>query len=121
MKNFHYHMPVDLFFGEGQISQLAGQMRRFGKRVLLVYGGGSIKRNGLYQQIMEIFAEEQIEHWELAGVEPNPHLTTVVRGVELCREHNIELILAVGGGSSIDCAKVIAGSVAYDGSPWDIV
>ncbi|MBQ5683693.1 MAG: iron-containing alcohol dehydrogenase, partial [Peptococcaceae bacterium] len=121
MKNFHYHMPVDLFFGEGQISQLAGQMKRFGKRVLLVYGGGSIKRNGLYQQIMEIFAEEQIEHWELAGVEPNPHLTTVVRGVELCREHNIDLILAVGGGSSIDCAKVIAGSVAYDGSPWDIV
>lgn len=121
MKNFHYHMPVDLFFGEGQISHLAEQMSRFGNRVLLVYGGGSIKRNGLYQEIMNIFKTEGIQHWELAGVEPNPHLSTVVRGVELCREHNIELILAVGGGSSIDCAKVIAGSVAYDGSPWDIV
>ncbi len=121
MKNFHYHMPVDLFFGEGQIAQLAPQMKRFGSRVLLVYGGGSIKRNGLYQKIMDIFAEEHIQHWELAGVEPNPRLTTVVRGAELCREHNIDLILAVGGGSTIDCAKVIAGSVNYDGSPWDIV
>ncbi len=121
MKNFHYHMPVDLFFGEGQISQLAPQMKRFGSRVLLVYGGGSIKRNGLYQKIMDIFAEEQIQYWELAGVEPNPRLTTVVRGVELCREHDIDLILAVGGGSSIDCAKVIAGGVEYNGDPWDIV
>ena len=121
MKNFHYHMPVDLFFGEGQIARLAPQMKRFGSKVLLVYGGGSIKRNGLYQKIMDIFAAEHISHWELAGVEPNPRLETVVRGVELCREHGIELILAVGGGSSIDCAKVVAGSVHYEGSPWDIV
>ena len=63
MKNFHYHMPVDLFFGEGQLAQLAPQMKRFGSRVLLVYGGGSIKRNGLYQKIMDIFAEEHISHW----------------------------------------------------------
>ena len=121
MKNFHYHMPVDLFFGQGQLQQLAPQMKRFGNRVLLVYGGGSIKRNGIYQQIMDIFAQEQISFWELSGVEPNPRLETVVRGVELCREHQIELVLAVGGGSSIDCAKVVAGSVQYDGSPWDIV
>ena len=121
MKNFHYHMPVDLFFGQGQLQQLAPQMKRFGNRVLLVYGGGSIKRNGIYQQIMDIFSQEQISFWELSGVEPNPRLETVVRGVELCREHHIELVLAVGGGSSIDCAKVVAGSVHYDGSPWDIV
>lgn len=121
MQNFHYHMPVDLFFGEGQIAQLAPQMKRFGNRVLLVYGGGSIKRNGIYQKIMDIFQEEGISFWELSGVEPNPHLETVVRGVELCRANDVQLILAVGGGSSIDCAKVIAGSVHYDGSPWDIV
>lgn len=121
MKNFHYHMPVDLFFGEGQIQQLAPQMKRFGNKVLLVYGGGSIKRNGIYQQIMDIFAQEGISHWELSGVEPNPRLETVIRGVELCRAHNIDLILAVGGGSSIDCAKVVAGSAHYDGNPWDIV
>lgn len=121
MQNFHYHMPVDLFFGEGQIAQLAPQMKRFGNRVLLVYGGGSIKRNGIYQKIMDIFTEEGISFWELSGVEPNPHLETVVRGVELCRANDVQLILAVGGGSSIDCAKVIAGSVHYDGSPWDIV
>ena len=121
MKNFHYHMPVDLFFGEGQISQLASQLQRFGNRVLLVYGGGSIKRNGIYQKIMDIFAAEYISFWELSGVEPNPRLETVIRGVELCRAHHIDLILAVGGGSSIDCAKVVAGSVHYDGNPWDIV
>lgn len=121
MKNFHYHMPVDLFFGEGQISQLANQLQRFGNRVLLVYGGGSIKRNGIYQKIMDIFAAEHISFWELSGVEPNPRLETVIRGVELCRTHHIDLILAVGGGSSIDCAKVVAGSVHYDGNPWDIV
>ena len=121
MQNFHYHMPVDLFFGEGQIAQLAPQMKRFGNRVLLVYGGGSIKRNGIYQKIMDIFSEEGISFWELSGVEPNPHLETVVRGVELCRANDVQLILAVGGGSSIDCAKVIAGSVHYDGSPWDVV
>lgn len=121
MKNFHYHMPVDLFFGEGQISQLANQLQRFGNRVLLVYGGGSIKRNGIYQKIMDIFAAEHISFWELSGVEPNPRLETVIRGLELCRAHHIDLILAVGGGSSIDCAKVVAGSVHYDGNPWDIV
>ena len=121
MKNFHYHMPVDLFFGEGQISQLANQLQRFGNRVLLVYGGGSIKRNGIYQKIMDIFAAEHISFWELSGVEPNPRLETVIRGVELCRAHHIDLILAVGCGSSIDCAKVVAGSVHYDGNPWDIV
>lgn len=121
MKNFHYHMPVDLFFGEDQIEQLAPQMRRFGSRVLLVYGGGSIKSNGIYQRIMDIFVQEQTQFWELAGVEPNPRLETVERGVALCRQHDIQLILAVGGGSSIDCAKVVAGSVHYDGSPWDIV
>ena len=121
MKNFHYHMPVDLFFGEGQISQLANQLQRFGNRVLLVYGGGSIKRNGIYQKIMDIFAAEHISFWELSGVEPNPRLETVIRCVELCRAHHIDLILAVGGGSSIDCAKVVAGSVHYDGNPWDIV
>ena len=121
MKNFHYHMPVDLFFGEGQISQLANQLQRFGNRVLLVYGGGSIKRNGIYQKIMDIFAAEHISFWELSGVEPNPRLETVIRGVELCRTHQIDLILAVGGGSSIDCAKVVAGSVHYNGNPWDIV
>ena len=121
MKNFHYHMPVDLFFGEGQISQLANQLQRFGNRVLLVYGGGSIKRNGIYQKIMDIFAAEHISFWELSGVEPNPRLETVIRGVELCRAHHIDLILAVGGGSSIDCAKVVAGRVHHDGNPWDIV
>ena len=72
MKNFHYHMPVDLFFGQGQLQQLAPQMKRFGNRVLLVYGGGSIKRNGISPQMMDIFGQVQISFWELSGVEPNP-------------------------------------------------
>ena len=117
MKHFHYHMPVYLFFGEGQIAQLAPQMKRFGNRVLLVYGGGSIKRNGIYQKIMDIFAAEGISHWELSGVEPNPRLETVIRGVELCRANAVDLVLAVGGGSSIDCATLVPGSVPSDGTP----
>lgn len=121
MKNFHYHMPVDLFFGEGEIKQLGPQIKHYGTKVLLVYGGSSIKYNGIYQQIVDIFNQEDITFWELSGVEPNPRLETVIRGVALCRAHQIDLVLAVGGGSSIDCAKVVAGSVHYNGSPWDLV
>lgn len=121
MKNFQYHMPVDLFFGQGQIAVLGQQIKQYGQRVLLVYGGGSIKRSGLYDQLQDIFAQENILVTELAGVEPNPRVETVCKGVELCRRDKLEVVLAVGGGSSIDCAKVIAAAVDYPGNPWDLV
>ncbi|MFF2482565.1 iron-containing alcohol dehydrogenase [Paenibacillus sp. NPDC058071] len=121
MLPFVYHNPTKLYFGEGQLKQLTEEAVKHGKRVLLVYGGGSIKRNGLYEQVQARLAEAGSEIIELAGVEPNPRITTVRRGAELCREHSIDWVLAVGGGSTIDCAKAIAAAARYDGDFWDVV
>ncbi|MBE5962261.1 MAG: iron-containing alcohol dehydrogenase [Lachnospiraceae bacterium] len=119
MNNFRFHAYTDIFFGKGQIQNLPEILNRFGKRVLLVYGGGSIKRNGIYDQIQELLKGFEIT--ELSGVEPNPRITTVRKGVELCKEKKIDVVLPVGGGSTIDCSKVIAGGAYYDGDPWDLV
>jgi alcohol dehydrogenase YqhD (iron-dependent ADH family) len=121
MNNFNYSIPTKVFFGKGQINMLGDEIKKYGSRVLLVYGGGSIKKSGIYDKITEIFKSEDINFWELPGVEPNPRVTSVRKGVELCRENKIDLILAVGGGSSIDCAKVIAAGYYYEGDAWDIV
>lgn len=121
MNNFYYQIPTGVYFGKGQVEQLAVEIPKYGKRVLLVYGGGSIKRIGLYQAIYSIFEKSGIETIELSGIEPNPRIETVRAGVELCRQNNIEVILAVGGGSTIDCAKVISAGAKYAGDPWDIV
>lgn len=121
MDNFIYSVPTTIYFGKGQVQHVGEIVSQYGKRVLLVYGGGSIKRNGIYDDVTRIFKEAGIVYHELSGVEPNPRVTTVRRGVEICRAENIDVILPIGGGSSIDCAKVIAGSVSYEGDPWDIV
>lgn len=121
MLNFNYNIPTRVFFGEGKIDVLGKQIKKYGSRVLLVYGGGSIKKIGVYQKVVDIFKENDIPYFELSGVEPNPKLESVIEGVKICRENNIDFILAVGGGSAIDCSKIIAGSFDYDGDPWDIV
>ncbi|MED0588650.1 iron-containing alcohol dehydrogenase [Bacillus subtilis] len=120
MENFTYYNPTKLIFGKGQLEQLRKELKRYGKNVLLVYGGGSIKRNGLYDQVTSILKEEGAVVHELSGVEPNPRLATVKKGIDLCREHDIDFLLAVGGGSVIDCTKAIAAGVKYDGDAWDI-
>ncbi|MEC1548920.1 iron-containing alcohol dehydrogenase [Bacillus rugosus] len=120
MENFTYYNPTKLIFGKGQIEQLRKELKQYGKNVLLVYGGGSIKRNGLYDQVTGILKEEGAVVHELSGVEPNPRLATVEKGIALCREHDIDFLLAVGGGSVIDCTKAIAAGVKYDGDAWDI-
>ncbi|ATW23557.1 iron-containing alcohol dehydrogenase [Candidatus Formimonas warabiya] len=121
MNNFYYQIPTEVYFGKGQIGQLERELPKYGKKVLLVYGGGSIKRMGLYQTIYAIFERIGIEVIELPGVEPNPRIETVRAGVELCKNNHIEVILAVGGGSTIDCAKVISAGAKYAGDSWDIV
>ena len=121
MLNFNYSIPTKIFFGKDQIKVLADQTKLYASKVLLVYGGGSIKRTGLYDNVTEILKNNNISFWELPGVEPNPRITSVRKGIEICRENKIELILAVGGGSSIDCAKAIAGGYYYEGDAWDIV
>lgn len=119
MNNFTFHVPTDIRFGKGQVECLPEELKKYGSTVLLVYGGGSIKRTGLYDTITKLLAEFQIV--ELPGIEPNPKLSMVRKGVKLCREHKVDAILAVGGGSCIDTAKHIACSVFYDKDPWDLM
>ncbi|MBS8266036.1 iron-containing alcohol dehydrogenase [Mesobacillus boroniphilus] len=121
MDNFTFYNPTKLIFGKGQLEQLKNEVPQYGKKVLLVYGGGSIKRNGLYDSVMNYLKEIGAEVFELSGVEPNPRLSTVHKGVEICKEEGIELLLAVGGGSVIDCTKAIAAGAKYDGDAWDLV
>lgn len=120
MNNFTYSIPTVIHFGREQLSHLS-ELKQSGDRVLLVYGGGSIKKSGLYDEAMRILTEAGLTVTELSGVEPNPRIESVRKGAELCRENNIDMVLAVGGGSSIDCAKVIAAGACYDGDPWDLV
>ncbi|MBA9026948.1 iron-containing alcohol dehydrogenase [Peribacillus huizhouensis] len=121
MENFIYKNPTKLIFGKNQLAQLKKEIPSFGKKVLIVYGGGSIKKNGLYEKVMATLNEIDVETFELAGVEPNPRISTVRKGVDICKEHKIDFILAVGGGSVIDCTKAIAAGAKYDGDAWDLV
>ncbi|MCL6452360.1 MAG: iron-containing alcohol dehydrogenase [Alicyclobacillus sp.] len=121
MNPFRFHNPTVLYYGRDQMEQhLVDEIRRFGTKVLLVYGGGSIRRMGLYDKITRLLEDGGIEWLELPGVEPNPRLTTVYKGIDLCRTHNVDLVLAVGGGSVLDCAKGIAMGTKFDGDVWDI-
>lgn len=119
MQNFIFNANTEMIFGKGQIEKLPNVLRNYGENVLLVYGGGSIKNNGIYDKAIELLADFNIT--ELPGVEPNPKIETVRKGTQLCRDNDINVVLAIGGGSTIDCSKAIAGSYYYDGDPWDIV
>ncbi|WP_053360421.1 iron-containing alcohol dehydrogenase [Bacillus sp. FJAT-27251] len=121
MENFVFANPTKLIFGKGQLDQLKKEVPNYGKKVLLVYGGGSIKRSGLYEEVLGQLEEIQATVFELPGVEPNPRLSTVHKGVQICKEEGIDFLLAVGGGSVIDCTKLIAAGAKYDGDAWDIV
>ncbi|NMA86945.1 MAG: iron-containing alcohol dehydrogenase [Tissierellia bacterium] len=121
MQNFNYSIPTKVYFGEGQIEVLASEIKKYGTKVLLTYGGGSIKKNGIYDEVVDIFKKNNIEFWELGGIDPNPRIDSVREGIKIIRENNIDFILAVGGGSTIDCSKVIAAGYYYDGDPWDLV
>lgn len=121
MENFDYSIKTEIYFGKGQISKLGEILLKYGNKVLLVYGGGSIKKIGLYDNIKNILKKNNIECVELSGVDPNPRIESVDKGVKLVRENNINVILPVGGGSTIDCAKAISGASFYEGNPWDIV
>ncbi len=121
MLNFNYSIQTKIFFGKGKIDVLAENIKNYGSNVLLVYGGGSIKKSGLYDKITDIFNKNKINFWELSGVEPNPRISSVRKGIELCHENKVDIILAVGGGSVIDCSKVIGAGYYYKGDAWDIV
>ncbi|MCI6859044.1 MAG: iron-containing alcohol dehydrogenase [Eubacterium sp.] len=119
MNNFDFCVPTDIRFGKGQIQCLPEELGKYGKRILMVYGGGSIKRTGLYDEIMDLLKDFDI--YELPGIEPNPKIASVRKGAAICKEKKIDVILAVGGGSSIDASKHIACAAYYDGDPWDLM
>jgi alcohol dehydrogenase YqhD (iron-dependent ADH family) len=121
MESFIYQNPTKLIFGRGQLSTLPNEIKPYGIKVLLVYGGGSIKRNGLYDQVLEKLAKINAVVFELGGVEPNPRLTTVQKGIDICKAEQIDFILAVGGGSVIDGTKAIAAGAKFDGDIWDVI
>lgn len=116
-----YYNPTKLLFGNGQLQQLTKQMKHVGKNILLVYGSGSIKQAGVYDTILQMLKEADKQVIELAGVEPNPRLITVERGAQLCKEHQIDFVLAVGGGSVIDCTKAIVVAAKTDVPAWDLI
>jgi alcohol dehydrogenase len=119
MLNFVFQNKTKIIFGKGTENEVGKETKAYGSRVLLHYGGGSIKASGLYDTVMKSLKGEGIEVFELSGVKPNPRLSLVREGIKLCRENNIDFILAVGGGSVIDSAKGIGIGVKYDGDVWD--
>ena len=120
MQNFDYMTPTRLIFGKDCIDKLPEVMSAFGKKVLLTYGGGSIKKIGLYDKVLELMKDHEII--ELSDIRPNPKYDpSVLDGVRLCKEHDIDIILSVGGGSVLDCSKAIAAGAKYDGDPWDLI
>ncbi len=122
MNDFIFHNPDKVYFGRNQLGNLLGELLNYGKKVLLVYGGGSIKRSGLYDQIVALIKDNGMELFELSGVEPNPRHTTANKGAEICKKEGIDVVLAVGGGSTLDCAKgVAAAALTEDGDVWPLV
>ncbi len=120
MYNFKYAVPTTIYFGKGQIEHLA-ELKNSGSKVLMVYGGGSIKKNGIYDDAIRILTDAGLTVSELSGVEPNPKIETVRRGAQICKNEGIDMVLAIGGGSTIDAAKVIAAAAKYEDDAWDLV
>lgn len=119
MENFTYQAGTKVLFGKGELDQLPQELIPYGNKILMCYGGGSIRRTGLYKQIKDRLPDFEI--YELGGIAANPKIESVREGVALCRDHDIEAILAVGGGSVIDCAKAIAAATFYEGDPWQMI
>jgi NADP-dependent alcohol dehydrogenase len=118
MDNFTFQNPTKILFGRGQIAGIANEIPKNAK-VLMTYGGGSIKKNGVYEQVVDALKDHTVI--EFHGIEPNPHYETLMRAVEICKKENIDYCLAVGGGSVIDGTKFIAAGATFEGDPWDFI
>ncbi|MGE5528651.1 MAG: iron-containing alcohol dehydrogenase [Patescibacteria group bacterium] len=119
MNDFELSLPTRIFFGRGAIRHLGHAAAACGRSALVVYGQTSARRSGLVDEVLARLRAEGITAEELGGVEPNPRITSARKGAELCKSRGIELVLAIGGGSAIDCAKAVAAGAAYEGDPWD--
>lgn len=119
MDNFVFKNPTKIIFGKGTESEVGKEVSAYSKKILLHYGGNSIKNSGLYNTVVTSLKEAGIEFIELSGVKPNPRLSLVHEGINICKENNINFILAVGGGSVIDSSKAISMGIGYEGDVWD--
>lgn len=119
MENFEFYSPTRIIFGRGTEEKVGELTKEYGTKVLLHYGGGSIKKYGLYNKVVKSLQDAGVDFIELGGVQPNPRLGLVKEGIKICRENDIDFILAVGGGSVIDSAKAISLGVPYEGDVWD--
>ena len=119
MHNYDLYVPTHLVFGRGRISELQNLVQGYGRKVLLTYGGGSVVRSGLLGEVKKILSDYEI--FELSSISPNPKISSVRKGVEICKKEQIDFLVAIGGGSVIDATKCIAAGAYYDGDPWDLV
>lgn len=121
MHNFVFHIPTEILFGKAMKKDFAKRVKALGNKALLVTGGGSVKRLGIFDTIVEALYAAGVETVECAGISPNPRLEEAKRGIATAKEENVDVILPIGGGSTIDCAKLIAAGSKTEGDPWDIV
>ena len=119
--NFEFHNPTHLVFGSGALSRLGEVVSKHGKKALIVTGGGSVKRNGTFDRAVASLKDANVSVAECSGVEPNPRITTVRRGAQIARDEGCDVIVALGGGSTMDASKVMAAAFYYDGDPWDMI
>jgi len=118
--NFEFKNPTHIIFGAGSITKLGETTKRHGKKALVVTGGGSVKRNGTFDKAIDSLKTAGIQYVECTGIEPNPRLASVIRGRDIARKEKCDIIIALGGGSTMDAAKAIAAAVLYSGNPWDM-
>src|SRR5574344_2402583 len=118
INNFEFSNPVKISFGKGSIARLSALVPAE-SNILIIYGGGSIKKNGIYNQVLDALKDFDIS--EFSGIEANPHYETCMKAVELVKQRHINFLLAVGGGSVIDATKFIAVSALFEGDPWNIL
>lgn len=119
--NFEFHNPTRLILGAGNLTRLGTVVREKGKRALLVTGGGSVKRNGIFDRAAASLEQAGVTFVECSGIEPNPRISSVARGTRIAREEKCDIVVALGGGSTMDASKVIAAAVLYEGDPWDMI
>lgn len=115
--NFEFYNPTKVLFGKGNLEKLGEVVKAFGNKALLLTGSGSVKRNGTFDKAVASLKKSNVEIVECDGIEPNPKISSVRKGVKLVKEHKCDVIVALGGGSTMDCSKVIAAGALYDGDP----
>lgn len=119
--NFEYQVPTHVFFGDEQLKKLGGELKKYGSKVLLIYDSGWIKNTEWYKTVEEQIREAGLELFEMGGVEPNPRSYSVNQAADICKKQKIDVLLPIGGGSVVDCAKLASAAAFYDGDAWDLV